>query len=191
MGSAGLSSSTGTRWNTSTRLALAAGLPAEETPRRRINRRWWSAIRPQAPQALPPPTPARALDTETSPLRGFNGEPLGFTHYFILGLLLGAKLAHHHCLPMIARAGLATTPAVLVLVNSSSLALMCGHTVRDRAGFLPFHPSPLPFGRPSLAHAASAWLASLWRRGRDGCWLNCRLCRANGTVQRLGPVCAP
>ena len=102
---------------------------------------------------------------------GFNGEPLGFTHYVALGLLLGAKLAHHHCLPMIARTGQATTPAVLVLVASSSLALMCGHAVRDRTGFLPSHPPPPPCGRPSLAHVTPAWLASLLRRGRDGCWL--------------------
>ena len=142
MGSAGSFLSTGTR--AGPHLALAAGLPAGETPRRRITRRWWSAIRPQAPQALPPPAPAQALDTETSPLPGLNGEPLCFIHFFALGFFLGAKLAHHHCLPMIARAGLAPTSAVFVSVVSSSLALMCGHAVLDWAGLSPLHLHPLP-----------------------------------------------
>ena len=88
-----------TRWSALTRLALAAGLPTGEIPRRCITRRWWSAIRPQTSQALLPPRRA-PTDVDTFKLLGSKGEPFSFTQYVAMGLLLGATLAHHHCLPI-------------------------------------------------------------------------------------------
>ena len=105
-------------------------------------------------------------------------ESLGLMHCAALGFLIGLKLAHHHCLPMISRAGLAATQAALrlILIVSSSLDVLCWwYATMESAGPSPHSPRSLPSRVANQANDAATWVVKLWQRGVAGSMLSCRL----------------